>query len=253
MVAYPSPTFSMYGIIARSLGQQVLEMPLAEDFSFDFDLTLKFIMQRRPNIVFIASPNNPTGNMMDKGKVRRLIDGFNGMVVVDEAYFSFAGETFIAELDEHPNLIVLRTLSKIGMAGLRVGIMAAGRDVVSEVNKVRLPYNLNGLSQRAAEIILRHRDVIDGQVGLIVEERERLFAELNEIPGVTAYPSKTNFILFRVNGARGIFEGLKEKGILIRNMDNPGPLKDCLRVTVGTPDEDGEFLEAMKEILAQKL
>ena len=253
LVAYPAPTFSMYGIIARALGQQVLEMPLTADFSLDFDLTLKFIMQRKPDILFIANPNNPTGNLFDKDLVRRLIEGFYGIVVVDEAYFSFSGETFIDRLDEYPNLIVLRTLSKIGMAGLRVGIMAAGKDVLAEINKVRLPYNLNSLSQRAAEVILRHSGVIDGQVGLITGERERLYGALNSLPGVTAYPSKTNFILFRVPGASRIFEGLKEKGILVRNLDSPGPLKDCLRVTVGTPEQDEEFLSAMKALVKENI
>ncbi len=171
-------------------------------------------------------------------------------MVVDEAYNSFSGDSFINDINEYPNLIVLRTLSKIGMAGLRVGIMAAGRDVTTEVNKVRLPYNLNSLSQAAAEVILRRRDVIDSQVAKLIDEREKLFTELSGMEGITAYPSKTNFILFRVAGAGRIFEGLKERGILIRNMDSPGPLADCLRVTVGTPDENAEFLKVLKELAA---
>jgi len=249
LVAYPVPTFSMYGIIARALGQQLIEMPLTKDFELDFDLTLKFINVRKPNMLFIAYPNNPTGNLFDKDKVRRLIDGFHGIVVVDEAYYSFSGDTFIKETEYCPNLIVLRTLSKIGMAGLRVGIMAASKQILDEINKVRLPYNLNSLSMRAAEIILGHKEVIDGQVWHIVKERERLYDALGKMPGVTAYPSKTNFVLFRVAGASRIFEGLKKRGILVRDLSAPGPLMDCLRVTVGTPEEDDEFLAALKDMV----
>jgi histidinol-phosphate aminotransferase len=252
LVAYPKTTFSMYGIIARSLGQETLELPLTDEFDIDFDNTLRLIMGQRPKVVFLAYPNNPTGNLFDRDKVRRLIAGTFGMVVVDEAYYSFSGESFINDIKEYPNLIVLRTLSKIGMAGLRVGIMAANPDVLAEVNKVRLPYNLNSLSQAAAEVILRRRDVIDLQVATLIDEREKLYTELSGMPGVTAYPSKTNFILFRVKGAARIFEALKERGILIRNMDSPGPLADCLRVTVGTPDENAEFLKTLKELKGQE-
>ena len=169
VIGYPVPTFSMYGIIARGLGQETLELPLTPDFGLDFDGTLKAINERRPKVIFISYPNNPTGNLFDPDKVRRLIAGFYGIVVVDEAYYRFSGETFIGRLDEFPNLIVLRTLSKIGMAGLRVGIMAAGEDIVREVNKVRLPYNLNTLSQAAADFIMRHRDAIAEQVAAIAQ------------------------------------------------------------------------------------
>src|SRR3990172_907256 len=163
-VAYPAPTFSMYGIIARGLGQKTLELPLDNKFDIDFDATLKLLMERRPKLVFVAYPNNPTGNQFDRDKVRRIIAGTYGIVVVDEEYHSFSGESFIDKLGEFPNLVVLRTLSKIGLAGLRVGMMAAGPDVLSEVNKVRLPYNINALSQVAAGLVLSRRDVVDAQV-----------------------------------------------------------------------------------------
>jgi len=170
-------------------------------------------------------------------------------VVVDEAYHAFSsGGSFIDELDDLPNLVVLRTLSKVGMAGLRVGMMAAGADIVDAVEKVRLPYNINSLSQRAAEIILENRAVVDKQVGLIVKERVRLHDALAATPGVTPFPSETNFILFRVGGASAVFEGLKARGILVRDMDSPGPLSGCLRVTVGTPEQDDEFVAALREL-----
>jgi histidinol-phosphate aminotransferase len=248
IVAYPTPTFSMYGIIARGLGQETLELPLTEGFELDFDGSLRLMMERRPKVVFLAYPNNPTANLFDRSKLKRLIEGTYAIVVIDEAYFSFSGETFIDMINEYPNLAVLRTLSKVGMAGVRVGVMAAGKDVVDAVNKVRLPYNINSLSQAAARFALMHKDVIDAQVGLIIKERERLFDALNKMDGIKPYPSKTNFILFRVKDAGRIFEGLKHCGILVRNMDSPGPLKDCLRVTVGTPEENAEFLKNLEEL-----
>ncbi|MGA2192645.1 MAG: histidinol-phosphate transaminase [Nitrospirota bacterium] len=252
LIAYPVPTFSMYGIIARSLGQTTLELPLAEDFSFDFDRCLKLLMERRPKVIFLAWPNNPTGNLFDPDKVRRLIEGSYSIVVVDEAYFGFSGETFIDRIDKYPNLAVLRTLSKIGLAGARVGVMAAGADIVREVNKVRLPYNINSLSQAAAEAALRHAGALDAQIAGIISERDKLYSDLNAIEGVKAWPSRTNFILFRVPGARNVFEGLKARGILVRNMDSPGPLANCLRVTVGAPEENAEFIGALREILWPK-
>lgn len=249
-VSYMQPSFAMYRIIARSLGQDVLPLPLDSNFDIDFDGSLKLIMERRPNILFIAYPNNPTGNLFTRDKVKRLVAGFAGIVVVDEAYHSFAGESFIGELADYPNLVVLRTLSKVGLAGLRVGVMAAGKDVVDAVDKVRLPYNVNSLSQAAAVTVLRHRDAVDEQVRLIVGERERLIEGLAAIPGVTVFPTATNFIMFRLRGATEIFRLLKDDGILIKDLSSPGPLKDCLRVTVGTPEENGEFLKKFTELVS---
>jgi histidinol-phosphate aminotransferase len=241
-VAHFDPSFAMYPIIARSQGQSVTTIPLGPDFDIDFDATLRLLMEQRPNIIFAAYPNNPTGNLFDPDKMRRLVEGFMGVAVVDEAYHSFASESMVSRIDELKNLIILRTLSKVGLAGLRLGIMAAHEDTIAEVNKVRLPYNINSLSQAAAVIVLRHRDVIDRQVADIISERGRLSGGLAAIDGVAVYPSATNFILFRVPEASRIFDGLKEKGILIKNLDADGPLKDCLRVTVGTPEENEEFL-----------
>lgn len=249
-VAYMDPSFAMYRIISRSLGQDVLPLPLDREFDIDFDGSLKLIMDKRPNVLFIAYPNNPTGNLFTRDKVRRLVAGFTGIAVVDEAYHSFSGDSFVGELEDNPNLIVLRTLSKVGLAGLRVGMMAANPDVVDAVNRVRLPYNVNSLSQAAATIVLRHGGVIDEQVAMILSERDRLFKALAAISGVTVYPTATNFIMFRLRGATEAFRLLKKEGILIKNLDSPGPLKDCLRVTIGTPAENDEFLAKFTEIVS---
>ena len=245
LIAYPSPTFSMYGIIAK----ETLELPTGPDFDIDIDGAMRLVRERAPKVIFIAYPNNPTGNLYSREKVRRLIEESGAVVVVDEAYNSFSGESFIGYIGKHENLAVLRTLSKVGMAGLRVGMLAAGPEIVSAINKVRLPYNINSLSQAAAGVILRHKSVVDAQVRLIIEERERMYGALSAMPGVTAWDSKTNFILFRVPDAGRAFAALKGRGILVRNLDAPGPLAGCLRVTVGTEEEDTEFLATLQEAL----
>jgi len=249
-VAYFSPSFAMYNIIARALGRGVVELPLTHTFEIDFDGSLKIIADTRPELLFIAYPNNPTGNLFDREIMNRLIAGFMGIVVVDEAYFSFSGESVVGLVEDNPNLVVLRTLSKIGLAGLRVGAMAASQDILEQVNKVRLPYNINALSQCAATVILRNRAAMEAQVAEIVKERERLYIGLDAMSGVTAFPSSTNFIMFRLRGASEVFAMLRDKGILIKNLDSPGALKDCLRVTVGTPEENDEFLRALKEVIS---
>jgi histidinol-phosphate aminotransferase len=147
-------------------------------------------------------------------------------------------------------MIILRTLSKIGFAGLRVGVLAAAPKVIEELNKIRLPYNINTLSQAAALAALGHGDVLNKQISLLISERERLYNALSRTKGITAYPSETNFILFRTaTDATAIYNKLKQAGILIKNLNKPGPLKNCLRVTVGTPEENNEFLKALKSIL----
>jgi histidinol-phosphate aminotransferase len=170
-------------------------------------------------------------------------------VVVDEAYYDFSKKSFIPYLKKYKNLMILRSLSKIGLAGLRVGILIADRRIVHELNKVRLPYNLNSYSQVIARFVLENRGPIDEQVNIIISERERVMEEMKGISGVRAYPSDSNFILFKTNNADKIFKGLINRGILIRNMNKPGRLKNCLRVTVGTPEENGEFLKALKDLV----
>jgi len=248
-VAHFDPSFAMYPIIARSHGQGVVTIPLNDGFDIDFDTTLRVLMEQRPNIIFAANPNNPTGNLFDPDSMRRLVEGYMGVAVVDEAYHNFSSESMVTRIGELNNLIVLRTLSKIGLAGLRLGILAAHEETVAEINKVRLPYNINSLSQAAALVVLKHRKIIDKQVEDIIAERDRLFGELSEIDGVTAYPSETNFILFRVPEATRIFNGLKEKGILIKDLSSKGPLEDCLRVTAGTPEENDEFVNELKALV----
>ncbi len=248
-VLVPTPSFAMYEITSRALGEEVVNVPLKESFDLDADAVIRQARRSRAKVIFLASPNNPTGNRYSDRAIERVATGTKAAVVIDEAYYSFSGRSWLPRLSKHPNVILLRTLSKIGFAGLRIGVLTASLELVNELNKVRLPYNINNLSQRVATAALQHKDFLNRQIGLLISEREKLYNALSRLPGVTAYPSETNFILVRAAGASSIHRQLKKKGILIKNLDKPGPLKDCLRVTIGTPAENREFLKTLKTIL----
>jgi histidinol-phosphate aminotransferase len=249
-VLVPSPTFAMYEITSRALAQQVVTVPLDDTFDIDADGLIKKAKQIKARVIFLASPNNPTGNRFSDKAVRKILDNTNAAVVIDEAYYSFSGKSWLPQLNKYPNMILLRTLSKIGFAGLRVGVLTASREIVNELNKIRLPYNINSLSQAAAVTALKQKAVINRQISILISEREKLYNTLSRLPGLTVYPSETNFILMRTSSdATLIYQKLKKTGILVKNLNKPGPLKNCLRVTVGTPEENREFLKALKTIL----
>lgn len=249
-VLIPTPTFAMYDITSRALGQAVASVPLEEDFGLDADLVIRKAKACKAKIIFLACPNNPTGNRFADRAVRNILDNTNAAVVLDEAYYSFSGKTYLPLLKKYPNMIILRTLSKIGFAGLRIGVLTASPGVVGELNKIRLPYNINTLSQTAAVTALRHREVVERQISLLISEREKLYNALSRMQGVVAYPSETNFILIRTaTDATRIHGRLKQSGILIKDLNRPGPLRNCLRVTVGTPEENREFLRTLQKIL----
>ena len=248
-IVYPEPTFAMYGILAKITGQEPVRIPLREDFGLDAEPILK---AGQEGIIFITYPNNPTGNLFSQEAVIRIIEEGSSLVVVDEAYCEFSGATFLPLIKRYPNLIILRTFSKaFGLAGARVGYLAANKEVTSEILKVKLPYNLNAISQLLATITLRHGDLLRERIDEIKNERERVYKELREIPGITPYPSKTNFILFKVENLRGrdVFDSLVKEGILIRNLGESGILKNSLRLTIGKPGENNIFLESLKKIL----
>ncbi len=246
-VIFPSPTFSMYGIIAAALGQRAIPISLNENFELDAAGLLDTARREKPQILFLASPNNPTGNAFARDQVIRILDAFDGITVLDEAYIDFSGEPgFLKELSRYPGLVVLRTLSKIGMAALRVGFLMGSADVVAQLEKVRLPYNVNACSQAAALVLLEHEAVLREQIARIVSERGRLAAALSRTAGLGLFPSDANFLLFRTDQPRALFEHLLADGILVRNLDQPGLLAGCLRVTVGKPEENDAFLTSLK-------
>jgi histidinol-phosphate aminotransferase len=249
-VLIPVPTFAMYEITSQALSQNVVTVPLGKDFSLDADKMLKKAKEVKAKAIFLACPNNPTGNRFSDAAVRKILNKAATAVVIDEAYFDFSRKTYLPELKKFPNMIILRTLSKIGFAGLRVGVLAASPMVIEELNKIRLPYNINTLSQAAAVAALKHKDIIGRQISLLISERENLYNVLSQMKGITVFPSETNFILFKTStDATRIYTKLKQAGILIKNLNRPGPLKNCLRVTVGKPEENSEFIAELSKVL----
>jgi len=247
------PGFVMYRMIARFAGMDYVGVPLgAEDFALDLDGALAAIERERPALTFIAYPNNPTGNLFDAASIERIIAQAPGLVILDEAYAPFTDESFLPRLGDWPNLLVMRTVSKMGLAGLRLGYLAGPDEWLGEIDKVRLPYNINVLTQASAAFALANKAVLDEQTLAIRAERARLFEALSELPGVEPFPSQANFILLRLSAATAseTFAGIKQRGVLVKNLDGAHPLlRDCLRVTVGTPFETDAFLAALSDTL----
>ncbi|HWJ03869.1 MAG TPA: histidinol-phosphate transaminase [Verrucomicrobiae bacterium] len=250
-VVIPVPTFSMYKIHGQITGTLPVEVQRNEDFSLNTELLLTEMNDPDTRVTFIATPNNPTGNSVPLSQIEKLVRETGSLVVVDEAYIDFGGETALPLLNQYPNMIILRTLSKVALAGLRVGYLAAHKDVTRELLKVKQPYNVNAFSQLAAAVVLDNWSTFRQQIGEITAERERLQEELAKIPGILNYPSDANFILFRVPGSPGkLHQELVEQGLLVRN--SPGSthgLDKCLRVTVGTRQENDLFLEKLRNRL----
>ncbi|MEK7874681.1 MAG: aminotransferase class I/II-fold pyridoxal phosphate-dependent enzyme, partial [Pseudomonadota bacterium] len=244
------PSFVMFRMIAAFAGLRYVGLPLDADFSIDIAAAIAAVEQHQPALIFIAYPNNPTGNLFDADAIAHIIAAAPGMVIVDEAYHAFAGASFMPRLAKFPNLLVMRTVSKLGLAGLRLGLLAGHGAWLHHIDKVRLPYNVNVLTQLAAAEVLQHPDLLAAQAAAIRSERTRVVAELKHLPGLEAYASAANFILFRVTKADQVFSGLKQRGVLIKNLHGTHPLlADCLRVTVGTPAENTQFLDALAAIL----
>ena len=244
------PSFVMFRMTATFARMRYVGVSLNADFTIDAQKTTAAIEQHQPALIFIAYPNNPSGNLFAADTIARIINAAPGVVVVDEAYHAFAGRTFMPRLAEFPNLLLMRTVSKLGLAGLRLGLLAGRSAWLRHVDKVRLPYNVNVLTQLVASEVLQHRDVLEAQAAAICAARARVLTELQRLRGVETYVSDANFILFRVAKADQVFSGLKQRGVLIRSLDGTHPLlADCLRVTVGTPDENARFLSALTAIL----
>lgn len=243
-VLYPVPTFSMYGIIAQAMDENKIEIPLDKEFDIDIAKTLAAIKKQKPRLIFLSSPNNPTGNCFSAESILRILEASRGLVVVDEAYQPFSSRRgFLPMLRDYENLIIMRTLSKVGLAALRLGFLAAAREIISEVNKVRLPFNVNALSQAVAAQALKEKKQMKIFVREIINERARLIREMVKIEGVRPFPSEANFILFEVGEAQKVYHSLLKKGVLVRNMHEA--VAGCLRVTVGTRAENDAFLRTL--------
>lgn len=255
-VLAPEPSFVMYKQISLSLGLSYHSVPLqAGDFSLDMPAMLQSIETLQPAVIFLAYPNNPTANLFATADIKQILEAAPGLVVIDEAYAPFADATFMAELENFENLLVMRTLSKLGLAGLRLGFIAGRPEIIEQLDKIRLPYNINVLTQASCVFALSQPDLFLSQTQAICLQRAELLAKLNALAGITAYPSAANFILFRTSAqkADSIFAGLKQAGVLIKNLSpQAGLLSDCLRVTVGKPEENQAFFKALVKTLTAK-
>ena len=247
VMMYPAPTFVMYEMNARFTGMRSIPVPLREDYSFDADAFIARMKAERPALVLLAYPNNPTGVLYPEEEIIKVIEACPGLVVLDEAYHVFARRTFMQRLPEFANLLVLRTVSKLGLAGIRLGYLAGRREWIAEVNKVRQAYNVNVLTQAAALFMLEKLDVLEQQAAEIRKERGPLGKAIASLKGVKIFPSEANFFLVRVPDAGRVYESLRQQNVLVRNL-HPG-LAHCLRVTVGTPDENRILLAALREAL----
>jgi histidinol-phosphate aminotransferase len=246
-IAYPWPSFVVYRIATLASGAEPVELPLRPDFELDEAAAERALDEQRPNLLFLALPNNPTGNLWPRAFVERVCARHPDLLVVaDEAYLAYSGVGHLDLTRRYPSCVVLQTLSKIGMAALRVGYLVADRGIAHEVEKIRPPYNLGALNQEAAAFLLeRHRGLLAEQAARVVAERERLVAALGRVPGLTVFPSHANFVLVRAADATGLWRRLAERGVLVRNFDRPGPLAGCLRLGVGTPEENELLLHAL--------
>ncbi len=246
------PAFVMFRMIATFTNIQYVGVPLTKDFTLDLEAMLAAIAKHKPAVIFLAYPNNPTGNLFDADAILRIIQATSGIVVIDEAYHAFADASLIDKLAQYPNLLLMRTLSKLGLAGLRLGLLVGRREWLMHFEKMRLPYNVGIMTQLIAEKVLNHTDVLLEQAETIKSERTKMYKFLGTIEKIKLFPSDANFILFRIPAASQVFQKLKQRKILIKNLDGTHPLlENCLRVTVGTPDENAQFCTALHTIACE--
>jgi histidinol-phosphate aminotransferase len=245
-VLAPVPGFVMYELSAKLQGLKFVGVPLTADFELDLPAMLAAVREHRPGLIYLAYPNNPTANLWDDAAIDAIIRAAPGLVVMDEAYQPFAARDSLARLQ-----LLMRTMSKFGLAGVRIGYLIARRELIAEIDKLRPPFNISVLNCEAALFALEHAHEYARQAALIRSERDKLFAALQTIPDLKAWPSQANMILVRVVDARRTFEGMKAHGVLVKNVSALHPLlANCLRLTVGTPEENPLMLQALQKSLS---
>ncbi len=243
----PVPGFVMYEMSAQLLGLNFVGVPLTADFELDGPAMLAAIEKHQPSIVYLAYPNNPTANLWDDAVIEQIVEAAPGFVVFDEAYQPFSSQSYIDRIAKHSHVLLMRTMSKFGLAGVRLGYMMGAKELIAEIDKVRPPYNISVLNYECGIFALEHADVFAAQAAELRAERERLLAELASIPGLKFWKSDANMILTRVSDAQKTFEHLKANGILIKNVSKMHPLlANCLRLTVGSAEENTKMLAALK-------
>ncbi|HYW56319.1 MAG TPA: histidinol-phosphate transaminase [Polaromonas sp.] len=246
----PLPGFVMYGMSAQLQGLKFIGVPLTADFELDEAAMLAAIAEHQPSIIYIAYPNNPTANLWDDAVIEKIVEAAPGLVVFDEAYQPFSSKSYIDRIARHGHVLLMRTMSKFGLAGVRLGYMIGPKALIAEVDKVRPPYNISVLNYECALFALEHSDVFAGQAQELRAQRAIVFEALGGMTGVKTWKSDANMILVRVSDAAKTFEGMRSRGVLIKNVSKMHPLlANCLRLTVGTADENLQMLAALKESL----
>ncbi|MBC7802613.1 MAG: histidinol-phosphate transaminase [Candidatus Parcubacteria bacterium] len=254
VVMAPAPSFAMFAMHALFYRLRFVGVALRDDFSLDTEAFLAAVETEQPAVIWLAYPNNPTGNAFPMADIERIICAAPGLVVIDEAYQPFAGATFMPRLAEFGNMVVMRTVSKIGMAGLRLGYVCGKAEWIEAFNKTRSPFNINVLTEAVAIKLLQNKQVLDAQAARVLQERERVRPELVRLAGLTVYPSAANFLLVRIAGAKGqgtrVFERMRQQGVLVKDFSGGHPLmENCLRLTIGTPEENRILVAALREAL----
>ena len=253
VIMAPLPGFVMYGMSAALQNVRFVGVPLTADFELDEAAMLQAIETERPSLLYLAYPNNPTANLWDDQVIDRLVEATgraNGLVVMDEAYQPFAARDSMPRLKRFPNVLLMRTMSKFGLAGLRIGYLIGRREIVELIDKLRPPFNVGVLNAEAALFALEHVDEYAAQARSIRDERDHLLRDLAELPGVHPFPSQANMILARVPDSRAVFSGMKQRGVLVKNVAGMHPLlANCVRLTVGTPDENRLMMAALRASL----
>jgi histidinol-phosphate aminotransferase len=252
VVMAPLPGFVMYEMSAKLQGLEFVGVPLTPDFELDGPAMLAAVREHQPALLYIAYPNNPTANLWDDAVVDAIIEAAPGLVVIDEAYQPFAARDSLERLRRHEHVLLMRTMSKFGLAGVRIGYMMGRRPLIAEIDKLRPPFNVSVLNCEAALFALEHVDEYAKQAATIRAEREKLYGEIAQLPGVRAFPSEANMILARVPDAKRVFEGMRARGVLVKNVSGLHPLlADCIRITIGTPEENPQTLAALRGALEE--
>ena len=240
------PSFVMYELVSKYVNLEYFGVQLDSNFDINLSDALSIIEREKPKIIFIAYPNNPTGNCFDYDAIIEIIKSTNSMVILDEAYYAYSDKSFLSEISNFPNLLVLRTISKIGFAGLRLGLLIGDQETIAQLNKLRLPYNINALTQTSANFLLQDKQRIINNAQIIIEERRRLAHELSLFSKFKVYPSQTNFILVHSEDAHSLHTALKENGILIKGFPKGSKLSDFIRISVSEPVENNILIDAIR-------
>lgn len=250
-VMVPSPSFSMYEKIISTVNLKYIPEYLNEDFDIKIDQMIKNISKYKPAIIFLACPNNPTSNLWDKDKIIQIIESSESIVVIDEAYVDFCESSYIDLIEKYENLVILRTFSKIGFAGLRLGFMISNKEISSIINKIRLPFNINTVSLKIIINIFENFSIIKKNCQNIINSREKLYSDLSDLRNIKVLKSSTNFLIFKTlnKSSDEIYKLLKDSNILIKNLNNNSSLKNFLRVTVGTEEENNSFVSTLSKYL----